>query len=142
MTILDRERRCLAKVQRSGNRLYVLDLHPIEPICLLTKGSTEAWRWHRRFGHLNFRALRSLSQNEMVTGMPQIDHVEQICEGCLVGKQQRKSFPQNSLYQVENLLELVHRELCGPITPKTPAGNQYFLLFVDDSSRYMWVVLE
>jgi hypothetical protein len=33
----------------------------------------------------------------------------------------------------------VHGDLCGPITPATPRGNRYFLLLVDDLSRYMWV---
>lgn len=141
LTIFDCERRLLAEVLRYGNRLYVLDLHPTKPVCLLTKGSSVAWRWHNRFGHLNFRALRSFSQKEMVKGLPQIDHVEQICEGCLVGKQQRKPFPQSSLYRAEELLELVHGDLCGPITPETLAGNQHFLLLVHDCSRHMWVVM-
>ncbi|GKD70838.1 ribonuclease H-like domain, reverse transcriptase, RNA-dependent DNA polymerase, partial [Tanacetum coccineum] len=36
-------------------------------------------------------------------------------------------------------LELVHGDLCGPISPLTPAGNRYFLLLVDDYTRVMWV---
>ena len=36
---------------------------------------------------------------------------------------------------------MVHGDLCGPITPATPGGKQYFLLLVDDKSRYMWVTL-
>jgi transposase InsO family protein len=36
-------------------------------------------------------------------------------------------------------MELVHGDLCGPISPATPRGNRYFLLLVDDLSRYMWV---
>jgi hypothetical protein len=39
------------------------------------------------------------------------------------------------------VLELVHGDLCGKISPPTPAGNQFFLLMVDDRSRYMSVVL-
>jgi hypothetical protein len=35
----------------------------------------------------------------------------------------------------------VHRDLCGPVTPTTPGGRRYFLLLVDDLSRYMWVVI-
>jgi transposase InsO family protein len=34
----------------------------------------------------------------------------------------------------------VHRDLCGPVTPATPRGRRYFLLLIDDLSRYMWVV--
>ena len=40
-----------------------------------------------------------------------------------------------------NSLELFHGDLCGPITPATPSGNRYFLLLIDDFSRYMWIAL-
>jgi hypothetical protein len=40
-----------------------------------------------------------------------------------------------------NVLELVHGDLCGEISPPTPAGNQYFLLMVDDKSWFMSIVL-
>jgi transposase InsO family protein len=35
----------------------------------------------------------------------------------------------------------MHGELCGLVTPATPGGRCYFLLLVDDLSRYMWVVV-
>jgi hypothetical protein len=35
----------------------------------------------------------------------------------------------------------MHGDLCGPILLTTPRGNKYFLLLVDDLSRYMWVVV-
>jgi hypothetical protein len=35
----------------------------------------------------------------------------------------------------------VHGDLCGPVTPATPGGRHYFLLLVDDLSRYMWVMV-
>jgi transposase InsO family protein len=35
----------------------------------------------------------------------------------------------------------MHGDLCGPVTPATPRGRRYFLLLVDDLSRYMWVVV-
>lgn len=38
-------------------------------------------------------------------------------------------------------LELVHSDFCGPISPPTPAGNRYFISFVDDFSRKMWVYM-
>jgi hypothetical protein len=42
-------------------------------------------------------------------------------------------------YRVESILELVHGDICGPITPMKPSGNRYFILLVDDVSRFMWV---
>jgi len=77
----------------------------------------------------------------MVEGMPIVKQVEQVCDGCLLGKQHMKPFPQASKFRARKGLELVHTDLCGHITPKTPGGCSYFLLVVDDYSRYMWVEL-
>jgi hypothetical protein len=35
----------------------------------------------------------------------------------------------------------MHGDLCGPMTPATPGGRRYFLLLIDDLSRYMWVMV-
>jgi transposase InsO family protein len=35
----------------------------------------------------------------------------------------------------------MHEDLCGSVTVATPGGRRYFLLLVDDLSRYMWVVI-
>jgi hypothetical protein len=35
----------------------------------------------------------------------------------------------------------LHEYICGPITLETPSSNRYFLLQVDDFSRYMWIML-
>jgi hypothetical protein len=35
----------------------------------------------------------------------------------------------------------VHGDLCGPVAPATPGGWRYFLLLIDDLSRYLWVVV-
>jgi hypothetical protein len=43
------------------------------------------------------------------------------------------------VWRAEHGLELVHDDLCGPITLTTPSGNSYFLLLVDDQSRFMWI---
>ena len=44
-------------------------------------------------------------------------------------------------YRAKERLELVHGELCGPITPATPSGKRYFLLLIDDLTRYVWLAL-
>jgi hypothetical protein len=100
---------------------------------------TQAWLWHACFGHLNFQALRLLFREEMVRVMPEIEHVEHICTGCLVGKQKRASFSRQAECRVDDVLEVVHGNICGPIAPATPNGNHYFILLVDDDSCFMWL---
>ena len=43
LRILDRERKLIAKVNRSANRLYKLDLHITRPVCLAAQSNDVAW---------------------------------------------------------------------------------------------------
>jgi len=38
-------------------------------------------------------------------------------------------------------LELFHTDLCGPSRKKSPCGEEYFILFIDDFSRMCWIGL-
>lgn len=131
----------LARVTRSKNRLYILPVKQEDPVCLSAVHEEEAWKWHARYGHVNFQALKKLVREGMVRGMPLLDSVEKICDGCMLGKQRRLSFPAQASYRATQPLQLVHGDLCGPITLATNGGKKYFLLLVDDMSRYMWVIL-
>ena len=75
---------------------------------------------------------------KMVRGLPHIKHGGELCDSCLARKQRRLSFPKAAKYRVVDALELVHSDICGPIMPATKGGRRYFLLLVDDCSRYMW----
>nr|AAP44677.1 putative gag-pol polyprotein [Oryza sativa Japonica Group] len=140
-TIRDPAKKLLAKVRCNANRLYLLKLMTGHPVCLSACTSDTAWLWHARFGHLHFDALRKLADKDMVRGLPRIEHVEQLCDGCIISKHRRSPFPTRAVYRATDRLDLVHGDLCGPISPATPGGKSYFLLLVDDHSRYMWLVL-
>jgi len=77
----------------------------------------------------------------MVRGLPSLDHVEQLCDVGVLTKQRWHSFPQQASFRARERLELVHGDLCGPVTPVTPGERRYFLLLVDDLSRFMWVMI-
>ncbi|WVZ66256.1 hypothetical protein U9M48_015503 [Paspalum notatum var. saurae] len=139
MKVKDPCGRLLAHVPRKANRLFVLNITIAQPVCLSVRAEEEAWKWHARLGHLNFQAMRTLARKEMVRGLPELTQVNQLCEGCMASKQRRPPFPAKVEHSAERALELVHGDLCVPISPPTPSGSKYFLLLVDDSSRYMWV---
>ena len=61
------------------------------------------------------------------------------CEHCLAGKQNRVSFKSNPPSRKTELLELVHSDLCGPMKTRTLGGALYFVTFIDDCSRKLWV---
>lgn len=80
-----------------------------------------------------------LVEKEMAGGVPLISHPDQVCHACLAGKQTRMSFPKSAQWRADEPLQLVHVDLCGPVTPETAGGNKYFMLLVDDCSRWMSV---
>jgi transposase InsO family protein len=141
MRIWDRHRSLLVKLTIGTNQLYVLNVQVAQPLCLTARPDNKAWQWHERFGHLHFEALKQISAKRVVRGLLSFDHVEQFCDICVLTKQIQLSFPQQSSFRAKERLELVHGDLCGPVTPGTPGGRRHFLLLVDDLSRYMWVVV-
>lgn len=75
----------------------------------------------------------------MVIGFPQITVPSQICEECVVGKQHRTEFPKEKSWRAETALELIHSDICGPISPTSNGDKRYFITFTDDYSQKSWV---
>ena len=82
--------------------------------------------------------LKILKDKCMVFGLPRIDSTN-LCEGCIYGKQTRKSFPVGKAKRALAYLELIHADLCGSMQTKSLCGSTYFLLFIDNYSRMSWV---
>lgn len=61
------------------------------------------------------------------------------CETCIKGKMTRLPFPECSGLRTNDLLEIVHSDVCGPMKEETIAGSRYFITFVDDFSKYCYI---
>ena len=46
----------------------------------------ESRLWHLRYGYLNYESLNLLSSKRIVSGLPIIKHLKEVCVGCVVGK--------------------------------------------------------
>lgn len=127
----------------SGNRMFyfLAGMVSKSPKCMQIQSADESHLWHCRFGHLSYKGLRTLSHNGMVEGLPTIKTPQKLCSNCLVGKQQRESFPKKSLWKSANKLQLVHSDICGPITPTSNSNKRYILSFIDDFTRKTWIYL-
>ena len=62
LRIRDREEHLLAKVTRSWNQLYLLDVKVEQLVCLAAWYTKEPWLWHAWFGHLSFNTLGRLEK--------------------------------------------------------------------------------
>ena len=77
----------------------------------------------------------------MVRDLPDIRIPENtICKSCQFGKQTRTNFPKKE-GSTSRPLELVHTDVCGPSRKRSPRGEEYFILFIDDFSRMCWIGL-
>jgi hypothetical protein len=141
LRVWDHRQRLLIKIRRGTSRLYVMQINVFRGVCLgVRHDEGEDERWHARYGHIGYDALCLLSRQDMVTGLPAIEE-KQDCDTCIITKQRQASFPAKVNYRADAPLDLVHGDLCGPITPATSAGRHFFLLLVDDITRYMWLTL-
>ncbi|GJZ25653.1 retrovirus-related pol polyprotein from transposon TNT 1-94, partial [Tanacetum coccineum] len=138
-TIRNQEGKLIEKVPMTKIRMFILNIQNDEAKCLKSCLEDHSWLWHMRYGHLNFGDLKLLSSKGMVKGLDQIDHPNQACEGCLLGKHARSSFLKEATSRAKEPLQLIHTDLCGPITPPSHGKNLYFMLFIDDYSRKTWV---
>lgn len=116
--------RLLMKVKRSENHLYKISLEENNPTCLLAKTEEDTWLWHARLGHVNFQALETMSRERIAYGLPKLVQPVKRCEGCLISKHARKPFPSYVNFDAKKALEIIHADICGPISPTTPAGNR------------------
>ena len=62
------------------------------------------------------------------------------CEACLLGKMTKAPF-SGTPERATDLFELVHSDVCRPMSMTARSGYQYFITFTDDLSRYGYVYL-
>ena len=63
----------------------------------------------------------------------------QICIECIKGKHTNiRKFGANRCF---NVIELIHIDICGPFSTTSWNGQQYFITFIDNYSRYGYLYL-
>ena len=61
------------------------------------------------------------------------------CKDCLAGKQRIVSFQRSDkAIRRKQILDIAHSYVCS-MSEKSLGGAQYFVTFIDDYSRQMWV---
>ena len=94
--------------------------------------------WHARLGHVNKRSIHRMVNLNL---LPKFDiNMHEKCEVCSESKFARQSF--KSIQERSNeLLSLIHSDLCDFKTIPTRGGKNYFITFIDDCSKYCYVYL-
>ncbi|POM64196.1 Retrotransposon Tca5 Polyprotein [Phytophthora palmivora] len=95
---------------------------------------------HARLGHIP--ATRMKQVTSVVEGVPTFhlqQQQEEPCGGCARGKLSVKAFARQGGSQVKTngLLDIIHSDVMGPMTPSSRGGARYVVCFVDDFSRFV-----
>ncbi|CAI7827887.1 unnamed protein product, partial [Closterium sp. NIES-53] len=105
--------------------------------CLL---SHENLLWHHRLGHPSLLRLRGMASRLLVSGLPRsLPPLPQgpgpTCVPCVEGRQ--RAAPHSSQFPpTEAPLQTLHMDVWGPARVRGQGHERYFLLVVDDYSRY------
>jgi len=130
----------IARVYALGESdLYTLDTIPLAhkvDAKLASSSSININVLHRRLGHLRLDNCHLMVNCRLVDGVDKITGKEEFCEGCAYGRSKRKPHPPTGT-RTRRRLERIHVDICGPL-PSSIGGNHYFLLIVDEHTRYMW----
>jgi transposase InsO family protein len=107
--------------------------------CLIAK-TNMGWLWHRRLAHVGMKNLHKLLKGEHILGLTNV-HFEKdrICSACQAGKQVGVHHPQKNVMMTDRPLELLHMDLFGPIAYISIDESKYYVVIVDDYSRFTWV---
>ena len=103
----------------------------------VTDVSTDTSLWHRRLGHMSEKGMKMLLSKRKLPELKSIDF--DMCESCILGKQKKVSFLKTSRTPKGEKLELVHTDLWGLSLVASLGGSRYYITFIDDSSRKVWV---
>lgn len=106
--------------------------------CLVAR-MDNSWLWHKISYHVNFDNQIKIRKSSVLRGLPQLVKQDSvICKDCQISKMTSISFKsKNGIF--ENVLDLVHTNLCGPMRTKSYYGDRYFMIFIGDYSKMMWV---
>ena len=94
--------------------------------------------WHYRLGHINESRINKLYKKKFFD--PYDYESYETYESYLMKKMIKTQFTGHGK-RASDILDLVHTDVCGPISTQARDGYFYFIIFIDDRSKFGYVYL-
>ncbi|CAA7049703.1 unnamed protein product [Microthlaspi erraticum] len=127
------------KVVTKGPRrdgLYVLESPEFVAFYSNRQCAASDMVWHRRLGHANFQILQLLQGSKAISVNKSM--TVSVCEHCQMGKSTQLPFSSSEPSVLEPHAR-IHCDLWGPSPVVSVQGFKYYVVFVDNYSRYSWL---
>ncbi|GJZ93315.1 ribonuclease H-like domain-containing protein [Tanacetum coccineum] len=123
-------RRVLLRCNSTG------ELYPVtKPSTIPHAFLTSQYTWHQRLGHPGSEVLRRLMSSDSISCNK--EKLLVLCHACQLGKHVKLPFVSSSSF-VTLCFDIVHSDLWTSPIPSL-SGFQYYVLFLDHYSQYVWV---
>eukprot|EP00253_Pinus_taeda_P027514 PITA_27514 len=113
--------------------LYRLRGYSIQ--ALICNTSNLCQLWHQRYTHVHYKALSRMKDFVKGISKIKIEH-DGACKGCVLGEKGRFT---RSDSKSEGILDLIHSDVCAPMSNKSLGGHLYYVTFIDDYSHTTWI---
>ena len=123
----------LLNLDHSDTHIHNIDAK----ICKVNDDST-TYLWHGHLGHIGVKVMKKLHADELLKSLGYESF--ETFEPCLMGKMTKTPF-SGTMERASDLLEIIHTNVCGPMSVDARGGYHYFLTFTDDLSRYGYIYL-
>ena len=126
-------------IERCDNNLYVLKRDNVAFIYAPNKFFLTASYdlWHARLDHVNHSIIYFLNKKGHLSLIFILSNLA-ICATCQIAKSCKLSFSTNNIKST-SILGLNHCDIWGPAPIKSKIGFTYYVIFVDDHSRFTWL---
>ncbi|CAI7840506.1 unnamed protein product [Closterium sp. NIES-54] len=129
--------------RRPGSSLYTLTTSPASAPCSCRPLSHETLLWHHRLCHPSLPHLRCMASRTLISGFPRFlpplpPGPAPTCVPCVESRQ--CAAPHSSEFPLtEAPLQTLHMDVWGPARVRGQGHERYFLLVVENYSRYTTV---
>ena len=123
----------LLNLNRSDTHIHNIDAKR----CKVDNDSV-TYLWHRPLGHIGVKHMKKLHIDGLLESLDYESF--DTCEPCLMGKMTKTPF-SGTMERANDLLEIIHTDVCNLMSVEARGGYRYFLTFTDDLSRYGYIYL-
>jgi hypothetical protein len=127
----------MMKGQKNSKNIYkLLGSIVVGGIAFVESDSDCTVLWHMRLGHMSERDMLELHKRNLLKDVKtcKLD----LCKFYVLGKQNRVQF-KTAAHKTEGILDNVHSDVWGSVRTTSRGGHMYFVIFIDDFSRKVWV---